>query len=798
MFRGKNFVSGLLNVLGMTAAFAALYVILVQVHHDFSYNRGLKDHERLYAVFFPDFYGGDTYSPWMCRPVGDGLMNCTPAIEAGGTGYLFGNSVDIYIAEDVAGEGSEESYNRQMKSSMTSFSDGAVEAFGLEFIKGSFADVLPTERHVAISESAASKFGLDLGSTFMIRQGGYAKSQYEVRAIYKDLPDNTDFDSFEIISNNSLNSLDDWSEWGFPYYCRLSEGAAVEELVEACGKYLSNLAEELRVGGMDQRGDQIETLIPRLIPVADTYFATGVENLGATGNKTTTITLLAVAVLVILIALINFVNFFFALVPVRIRAVNTKKILGSTRGGIVVGFIVESLLMILVSFALAAAVVILFKNSSLSNLISCSIAFGENVGMALLTVLIAVLISIVASIYPAFYITSFPPALVVNGSFGASRRGMILRYTLIGLQFVISIVLIICAVFINMQRSYMMKHDMGFDRENLLVTTVSWPVAYYSADALENTLRNSSLVKDVTWANGDIVQQTRMGWGRPFKDDVIHFQCYPVAWDFLRVMGIEVVEGRDFTEADEQSEYGVFIFNGKARDEFGLTLEDKVSGHITDTDIAGFCENFNFQSLQSEVTPFALYIFGRQAWRKNNTLFVRTHEGVDMAEAMALIRDAVAEVDKETSADQVMVEIFNRQLAKSYYKEQNLSELITIFTVLAIIISLMGVFGLVMFETEYRRKEIGVRRVNGATVGQILSMFNMKFVRIVLICFVIAAPLSWCIMDRYLSGYAYRVPLYIWVFLAALLAVLAVTVGVVTLRSYRASTQNLVDALRNE
>ncbi len=793
MFKNKNFVSTLLNVLGMTAAFAALYVILVQVHHDFSYNKGLKDHERIYAVCFPDFYGGDGYDPWMCRPIGDGLMGCTPAIEAGGTCYLFGDPVDVYLADD----GSGDSYDRQMKSAMTSFSDGAVKAFGIEFVKGKYEDVLPNDSNVAISESAAARFGLDVGSTFMMRSGGYAKSLYEVRAIYKDMPDNTDLDSFEIIRNNSLSSLDDWQEWGYPYYCRLAEGVGTDDVLVACREYLENLAEEMQGSGNGLVNDP-DKLMPRLIPIADTYFATDVENLGAHGNKATTVTLLAVAILVILIALINFVNFFFALVPVRIRAVNTKKILGSTRGKIILDFIVESLLMILVSLVLAAVVVILFRMSSLSDLISCSISFGENVGVALMTVVLAVLISVVASIYPAMYITSFPPALVIKGSFGASRSGRTLRYSLIGLQFVISIGLIICSVFINMQRSYLLKHDMGFDRENLLVTTVSWPVAYYSADALENTLRNSPLVKDVTWANGDIVEQTRMGWGRPFKDQMINFQCYPVAWDFLRVMGIKVVEGRDFTETDEQSEYGMFIFNEKARDEFGLTLEDKVSGHIADTEIAGFCENFNFQSLQSEITPFALYIFGKQAWRKNNTLFVRTHDGVDMAEAMALVRDAVAEVDRDTEADQVVVEIFNRQLAKSYYKEQNLSELITIFTVLAIIISLMGVFGLVMFETEYRRKEIGVRRVNGATVQEILAMFNMKFVRIVLICFVIAAPLSWYIMDRYLSGFAYRIPLHVWVFLAALLAVLVVTVSVVTLRSLKASTQNPVDALRNE
>lgn len=165
---------------------------------------------------------------------------------------------------------------------------------------------------------------------------------------------------------------------------------------------------------------------------------------------------------------------------------------------------------------------------------------------------------------------------------------------------------------------------------------------------------------------------------------------------------------------------------------------------------------------------------------------------------MKKIATTVSEIDPTVNPDDVDVQLFDKKLQGQYQTEANFSRLITLFTLLAIIISLMGVFGLVMFETEYRRKEIGVRRVNGATIGEILKMFNVEFARIVLVCFVIATPLSWLIVNRYLSGFAYRVPIYIWVFAAALVAVLAITALVVTGRCYRAATENPSVTLKKE
>lgn len=338
---------------------------------------------------------------------------------------------------------------------------------------------------------------------------------------------------------------------------------------------------------------------------------------------------------------------------------------------------------------------------------------------------------------------------------------------------------------------------MGFDRSQLLQVYTSPQIANMRRTA-SSALKSNPEIKDVTFANGDIVSPGRMGWGREFKGEQINFQCYPVQWNFLSFMGIDIVEGRDFTESDEFSENGVFIFNEAARDKFGLTLEDKMQGHHGETDIVGICRNFNYRALSGSVEPFALYIFGKDPWKMLNTLYIRTQPDADIPAVIDWVKTKLNELDPSTARDEIEVTFFDSKLDSQYGRERRMSRIILLFTILAIVISLMGVFGLVMFEAEYRRKEIGIRRVNGATVGDILRMFNAKFARIVLVCSVIAVPAAWLISDAYLKDFAYRMPMHWWIFALALLAVLLVTVIVVTLRSLSAALSDPVESLRSE
>ncbi|MBR4148450.1 MAG: ABC transporter permease [Bacteroidales bacterium] len=781
--KGKTaFASSVLNVLGLTAAFAALYIILVQVHHDLTYNKALKDSDRIYVLTQREI-NQSGYSSYMCRPMGEYVLNASPDIEAGGCGKIMGNPIAVRVSDDQS----------PVAITVAAMNQGARDVFGFELVAGNWEDL--TGNGYALSESAAQRLGVQVGDVIKYHDGS-AWQDMSIVAIYKEMPKHSDLSSFEMLANMGDFSIDDWSEFSFFYFLKLREGAdpsAITEVAKPVCKQFFSIMQ-----GVDATDDDVKFgLYP--VRLTDMYFdSNSYYAPGKAGNKTTTMTLLIIAIFVVVIAFINYINFFFAMVPLRLKSINTRKILGSSRFQLVMSSVGESVLMVVIALGLAVAVVTLFKQSTLASLIDTSLDFSQNFGVVALTVGLGLFVSVAASLYPALFATSFNPAFALKGTFGATQKGKAFRIGLIGLQFTVSIVLIICAIFVHQQRQYMMNHDMGFNQECLLQSQVSTNLAT-NREAVESQLRADAAIKDIAWGDGPFVNDYRMSWGRKVRGEDAGWDVYPVSWNFLRFMGIDVVEGRDFSLSDEQST-GTYIFNETARDMYKITLEDQIGGHDGQiAEIAGFCKDFNFASLRQEIKPFAFYVYGKDPWHICNRLYIRTKTGVDVPALMERIRKTLNDLDPDLG-DGMSYEVwpFSESIENQYKKEQNLSKLVNLFTVLAIVISLMGVFGLVMFETEHRRKEIGIRRVHGATVEQILAMFNSRFVKIVLVCFVIAVPVSIVIMRRYLEGFAYQVPLHVWVFVIALLAVLGVTIAVVTLRSLRAATVNPVKSLRSE
>ena len=784
-------VSKLLNIAGMAMAFAALYIIMVQVNYDLGYNRKIKDSDRIFAMSMPDWYSAGNWAPWLSRPLCEGAIENVPCVEYGGT-LTGGFSTKFSLNEDGSGA---------FVLTRGEASVGALKLFGVEAVEGSL-DNLVQGKDLIICESKARELGIHVGDALFVQGNDGSKHQMNVSAIYKDYPNNSDLHTMECLMNIGDQSIDDFSEWSYPYFVKLHsaedkelfEQQAFEQIIRTYLNMAGSSGEDISEEDMNEAEARLKV---KLFPLNGMYFEKTFKSPGQNGNRTTTYTLLSIAILVIVIAFINFINFFFALVPVRLRSVNTRKILGASRSSLIGGIVAESVVMILIALAIATVIVKLFCNSSLASLIPCNALFSHNSGVAVLTALGGILLAIVSSLYPASYITSFSPALALKGSFGNASKGKAFRVGLIGFQFVVSLVLIICASFVTMQRQYMLKFDMGFDRSQLLQVNTTAKLADMRKSAT-SLLKTNPQIKDVTWANGDLVANSRMGWGREFNGERINFQCYPVSWNFLNFMGIEIIEGRDFLESDEQCEDGIFIFNESARDKFGLSLEDKIAGHQGDTEIAGFCKDFNYRSLAFGVEPFAFYIFGKNSWKSLNTLYIRTEPGANIPALSDWIKTQLYEMDPSVPKDEFELSFFDSSLNSQYGQEQKTSRIILLFTVLAIVISLMGVFGLVMFEAEYRRKEIGVRRVNGATVADILKMFNSQFVKIVLVCFAIAAPFGWWISDLYLKSFAYRMPVYWWVFALSFAAVLTVTVAVVTLRSLSAVLSDPVESIKTD
>lgn len=789
--------SSLLNLLGMTVAFAAMYVLLVQVYYDLGYNRKIKDVERLYILGTPSWFSEGKYQVTLNRPLQIAIMEQASMVESWGVAYIGGDGKNY----TRVGEGEEE---RTYQIGTSQLTRGALDVFGFTPVVGTF-DGMDKEETVAISESAAKLMGVGVGDGIFVGKG---KEPMTVVAVYEDMPMNSDLNNIHILYCCYLEnqSIDNFSEWSYHHFVKLDSPDSKEafetharKVVEGIwGERIASAPESVR-NSLDQSeiDDQIDRSTVTLLPVKDMYYNKQIDvPAGRSGNRTTTLTLLAVAILIVVITLINFVNFFFAQIPMRIKGVNTRKILGSSRGALVGRLMVESGILVMVSLCAAVAVVVLFKGSTYANLITCTLAFGENLPVICITIAAALLMTIASSVYPALYITSFSPAFAIKGAFGSTAKGKGLRYTLISLQFIISIAFVICAMFIKMQHSYMMNYDMGFDKEYLLTANVG--VATADRESFTDELLKDPDIVDVAWAAGPLVNSSRMGWGRTFKGEQINIDSYPVSWNFLKFMGIDIVEGRDFTPADEKSEHGVFIFNQIAKEKYGFTLEDKVNGHSAETELAGFCEDFQFRPLQYELNPFAFYIFGKNPWWDLTHLYIRTSPGASYQDVQATVNNTILKFNPGANLNHFRLQFFDEELGRQYRKEKDLTTMITLFTLIAIIISLMGVFGLVVFETQYRRKEIGVRRVLGSSVGEILKMFNMRFLKMLTVCFVIAVPISYFIIDFYYSTFAHSSPIYWWVFAAAGAAVALIVAAVVTVTSLRSATENPVESLRSE
>ena len=787
-------VSKMLNIVGMAMAFAALYVIMVQVNFDLGYNKKVKDSDRIYAISMPDWYTPGNWKTTLSRPLCENVINNVSCVECGGTtsigkGYY---SEKFFLQED----GNSSFYLNVSQSSL-----GAFKVFSVEAVEGSIDNIVPW-KDLVISDTKAEKLGLHVGDVIYSHNHGATMQQYNIAAIYKHFPSNTDLSEIECFVNMGDLNIDLFSEWSYPYFVKLNSADDIEPFEKQAFDYVvktfNNMANEHGEELSEEDRKEAESRLKiKLFPFDEMYFEKTISSAGRRGSKTTTYTLLAIAILMIVIAFINFINFFFALVPVRLKSVNTRKILGASRSNLVFGIVVESVVMIIVALALAAGIVKLFCGSTFAALIPCSALISNNIAIAFGTALGGIVLAIISSLYPALYITAFPPAFALKGSFGTASKGMAFRVGLICFQFIVSLILIICASFVTMQRQYMLHYDMGFDRSNLLQVNTSSKIAAMRESATSE-LKNNPEIKDVTFASGNIVTSFRMDWGRPFKGEQINFKCYPVQHNFLDFMGIEIVEGRNFTDSDELCDNGVFIFNEAARDKFGLTLEDKIHGHQTETDIVGICKNFNYKALSEGIEPFALYIFGKNPWTTLNTLYIRTQPGADIPTLIDWIKTKLNEMDPSVPKDEFDVMFFDSRLDSEYGRERNTSRIILLFTVLAITISLMGVFGLVMFEAEHRRKEIAIRRINGASVVDVLKMFNIKFIRIVIVCFVFSIPISWLIVDAYLKGFAYRMPTHWWVFFSAFLSVMIVTLIVVTLRCLSAALSNPIKSIKTE
>lgn len=759
-----------LNILGLAIAFTVFIVIMMQVNFDLNFDKHFSKGERTFRLEYSN--AGSEYIGFTNRQNGEAIGELSPLIDlysvykTDGFGfYLPGGDPEKIIGEDL----------NYVKPDF-------FKMFDIQFLSGGLVG-FQDESNVVVSRSFAEKhFGTEaaVGRELMYTQNGKPQS-LKVIGVYADLPRNSQFYQNNLFCNIGDYGIRNTSEWSFVYFYTLknaTDKAAVDALVAS--HFTNKKSEET----------EFKT---RLSNFEDLHFMSDIGyDQVPKADRMTVAVLFSVAILILLIASINFLNFAMALTPMRIKGINIQKILGSPVISLRAIQIAEAVFLAVVGYVVALLVVMALGGSSFASYISSDMSFGANVPLLALTLLVAVATGVLAGISPAIYSTSFRPAIVLQGSFGGSPRGRWFRTALIGFQYFVSVGMLIFALFMMIQNSFMRSHDVGFNRDNILSVNISDALAR-STDALSGKLLENSAIKGVAYAGGELVSNGKMGWGRRYKEQEVQFDCLPVSPNFMQFMGMKIVEGRDFVESDNLKVNGTIIFNENAVKRFGFEVGEKIGGHAdTLADIVGVVRDFNFQPMQYGIKPIALYVFGSDPWWLLRNMYVRV-DASRTKEAIAYIDGTMRAMDpKITETD---IKFMDQTIGALYEKEDKMATLVSLFSMLAIVIALIGVFGLVTFETQYRRREIGVRKVYGSSVLEVLTMLNRKFMWIVVVCFVVAAPVAYYGVSVWLEGFAYRTPLYWWIALVVFAIVMLFTIITVTVQSYKSATENPISLL---
>jgi putative ABC transport system permease protein len=671
-----------------------------------------------------------------------------------------------------------------------------VDVFSLETISGDFKRFNEPKTAI-ISQTIAEILFPDsdpIGNTIIYSDRG---DTLQVVAVYKNLPKNSTFKGGVFINIGDY-CIDNESEWSFVYFLKLNARGVTSEIEALAKEYITNW--NIETQGWTPNQEEIDEFHSqfdfRLDPFSNLYF--GEIKQYQTGNRVLNNLLITTALIIIFIALINYINFFMALVPVRIRSVNINKVFGTPTSALRFNIICEAIGILLLSFALSLLLVEFLSDTFIGDLIDTSLKIRDNQFIVLMSGILIMLLGILVGLFPAFYITKFNPAMVLKGSFGRSKQGQRLRGALVIFQFTISIVLIISAGFVYLQSRYMQKFNYGFHRDRLITVHVGGKIASQSQAFLSELSKNPA-IEGVAYGDNSIIS-IGMGWGRQYKGEHIQHLCLPVSWNYPEFMGLTLIEGRFFIEADASKTNGTIIFNETAAKKYDLKVGEFIGGH-SDTELAeivGIVKDFNFSSLKNDIQPLALYEFGCEGWRTPSRAHIRISPSADFKQIADFIAHSMKEINPDINLEKIKIYPFDTEIENLYTKEIKFTKIISLFSLVAIIISLMGVFGIIVFENQHRRKEIALRKIHGSTATLILGMFNRKFIIILLISFVIAAPIAYFAVVKWLSGFAYRTPVYWWVFALGFLVVAFITLLTVTLQTYRTANENPIKAIKTE
>lgn len=789
----KNKIFSLINVLGLSIGIACFMLIAVFVYSELSYDKYPAEAENIYRVMVSVVGNGNVaVYPNVDVAVGEGIKNAFPEVKA---------STRLVTASDFVKHD-----DKQFKEEHLAFTDSNfLQMFSIPLIEGDAKNALVQPNSVVITKALAKKYfgGEDaIGKTLVI---GLHNTVYKVTGIIDKVPDNSHFhfDAFMSLSTFP-NTAGTWSNIGYYTYLLLNKNADPKKLEakfpQLVAKYVVPEIQHDMGVSLAEAQKSVNLFLFSLQPLTDIHLHSNTKyELEPNGDIQYVYIFSALAIFILLLACVNFTNLSTARAAKRSREVGIRKVMGSVKKQLVLQFLAESVLFAF--FAMMCAYFLIFILLPYFNEVAnknISFSFFFSFQSILFMFFISITAGVLAGIYPAFFLSSFNTIKVLKGASLQGSQRKPLRSSLIVFQFFVSTALIIATIIVYQQLHYMQNKKLGYDKDQVLFL----PDARLLGD--DQTAFEQELLKDSRVASATI---SRSVPGAEFMDGTeiypknengngteIHANIYHVDYDYIRTLGIRVIQGRNFSREFSTDSTSGIVINEAAVRELGWTNETAVGKSIVrsgqrEYKVIGVVADFNYASLKQKVAPMMMML-----GRNSGGLLIKIKTGN--------VKDFLSDLKKKWSAfnpaGPLEYNFLDEKFAALYKNEQRTQQIFSAFAVLAIIIAGLGLFGLSAFVMEQRTKEIGIRKVLGASVKNVLLLVSKEFLVLVAIAFIISIPVTWWAMHAWLQDFAYRINISAWFFVTAGIAVTVIALLTISFQTIKAALANPVKSLRTE
>ncbi|MES2849626.1 MAG: ABC transporter permease [Bacteroidota bacterium] len=794
LWRNKGFSA--INITGLAIGIATCLLIMLYVSHEVGYDRFNKKADRIVRVFFQgEIQGQKMKEATVMAPVAQTLKADYPEVEeATRLRTSYDNAKVIVNGKTFKGE-------------KVAYADSNFfNVFTLPFVKGNPAIAFTEPNTIVLTETTAEKyFNADdpLGKIIQFKDNAIA---YKVTGVIKDIPTNAHFhfDMFVSMSGLEESREANWMSSNFYTYLVLKDGYDYKKLDVKLSQVVEKyIGPQMKIGTgqtlaeFRKSGSDISF---HLQPLTDIHLYSDFSNdLSQPGNPQYVYIFGAIAVFMLLIACINFMNLSTAGASKRSKEVGIRKVLGSVKKELIKQFLTESVLIAAIAL-LSSLVLIYLALPFFNDLTGLQLSFSIIEHPLLLPglLLLVLLTGILAGSYPAFYLSSFKPVAVLKGKLTKGKEGAGIRRGLVVFQFFISIILIVSTMVVYNQLSYMQHKDVGYNKDKVMILSNTWMLGK-NQEIFRKQLQQDPRVESISSSrflpagasdNNNFFITTDQ---KP--DEMIKTLRYEVDENYISTLGIKLKEGRNFSTAFG-TDSNAIIINEAAVNALGLkgkTIGSNIyrtnKGQKETYAIVGIVKDFHFRSLHEHISPLLMVLAP-----DNGNMIVK----LKTTDATALTAELQKRFIAYGAEDPLDYSFLDERYNAVYKTEQKAGTILAIFAGLTIFVACMGLFGLAKFTAHQRTKEIGIRKVLGASVTQVSTMLSKEFIKLVFIASIIAFPLSWWAMNKWLQDFAYRVNISWTVFLLAGIAALSIALFTVSFQAIKAALANPVKSLRTE